>query len=81
MKLVEPFAVIDIFVTGVAAVEMLKGNLIRFIHYVEQTNEDGELEHIVVAKIVMPMESVAEARQLSATTITAYQAKEAPRAH
>lgn len=69
MKLVEPFAVIDIFVSGVAAVEILKGNLIRFIHCVDQTNEAGEIEHIVVAKIVMPLESVDEARVLAATSI------------
>ncbi|MCK1577857.1 hypothetical protein IVB09_41450 [Bradyrhizobium sp. 174] len=55
----------DIFSTGVGKVEVL-GPCVRFWMYsVQDSLGQAEPEHIVVAKIVMPLERVAEAIQVS----------------
>lgn len=61
MKFIEPFAVLDVFVSGLAAVEVLKGGLVRFTHYVEQ-HERGEVVGVINSKIIIPMEALEEAR-------------------
>lgn len=61
MKLVEPIAILDCYVTGLAAVEMLRGGNVRFILYVEDTAEDGEIVGVIVQKTVMHVESVPAA--------------------
>lgn len=65
MRLTEPYAVADIFVCGLGRVEMLKGGNVRFTHFAEQMLDDGTVERIVVARIVMPVEAVAEARRMT----------------
>lgn len=65
MKLVEPIAVLDCYASGMGAVEILKGGNARFILYVEHTNEDGEVEHVIVQKTVMPLDSVPDAIALA----------------
>ena len=80
MRLVEPFAVIDIFTCGLARVELLRGGNVRFTHFAEQIAEDGNLERVVVSKLIMPMESIAEARRLTNLALTAAIRGEKPEA-
>lgn len=61
MRLAEPIAVLDTFTSGLGRVEVMKGGCVRFIVYVESTMEDGTVENIVVAKIVMPLDAVPDA--------------------
>lgn len=61
MKIIEPIAVIDCYADGLGAVQIMKGGNARFVMYVDQINEHGVVEHIVVAKVVMPVCSVPEA--------------------
>lgn len=61
MRMVEPIAVVDCFVSGLGAVEILQGGNARFILYVDQINADGEVEHVIVQKTVMHIEAVPEA--------------------
>lgn len=61
MKLAEPIAILDTFTSGLGRVEIMKGGCARFILYAEMTLESGEVENVVVAKIVMPIDAVPEA--------------------
>lgn len=70
MRLIEPYVVGDIFVCGLARVEILKGGNVRFTHFAEATAEDGTTERIVVAKIVMPMDAILDARRLTSEALT-----------
>lgn len=81
MKLVEPRVVVDVLVSGVAAVELLKGNLIRFVHYIEQRDENGEVVGVINSRVVMPLESVVQATHISDDVIAAHQFKGLRSAH
>lgn len=81
MKFIEPYVVIDVFVSGVAGVEILRGGLVRFTHYVEQTEPNGEVVGIINSRVVMPMEGEAEARSLCMVTVAGYQPKAQPKGH
>lgn len=61
MKLIEPMAIMDVYACGLGTVQMLKGGNARFIMYIDQENEAGVVEHVVCAKIIMPVCSVPEA--------------------
>lgn len=65
MRLTEPCPVSDTFVSELVRVERLKGGNVRFTHAVETVGEDGEPELVVVAKIVMHVDGLAEARRLA----------------
>lgn len=54
----EPFAVLDTYATGLGRAELVNGGSIRLTFYVEQRNGMGEIERIVVAKIVRPLEGI-----------------------
>lgn len=73
MRFIEPVAVVDVLVTGVAAVEIIRGGLIRFIHYVEQRDETGEMVGVINSRIVMSLDLVSEARGQSDSAIAAHQ--------
>jgi len=82
MKFIEPYVVMDVFVSGVAAVEILRGGLVRFTHYVEQTEPGGEVVGIINSRVVMPLEGEVEARSLCISTVTGYQpSKRPPKGH
>jgi hypothetical protein len=57
----EVVPIIDTICSGLAAVERLDGNLLRFWLYVQQTNDEGSQEKIVVSKIVVPATAVPDA--------------------
>lgn len=61
MHMIEPIAVIDCFTSGLGAVEILTGGNARFILYVDQTNAEGEIEHVIVQKTVMHVDVVPDA--------------------
>lgn len=61
MKVVEPFAVLDTFVTDLWRVDIMSGGFARFVLCVERPGETGEMEMRVAAKIVMPVSSVPDA--------------------
>jgi hypothetical protein len=78
VPLIELVAHTDIFSTGVGKVEML-GSCVRFWMYcVQDSLGQAGPEHIVVAKIVMPVEKVAEAIQMSMRGIPGYTLKRMP---
>lgn len=74
MRFVEPFAVMDVLVSGLAAVEVLKGGLVRFTYFVEQ-HERGEVVGCINSKLVMPMEALEEARLRSVVALAEQQPK------
>lgn len=59
--LAEVVPIQDIVCSGLGAVERLDGNLFRFWLYVQQTNDDGAKEKIIVSKIVAPVSAVPDA--------------------
>lgn len=61
MKVVEPSAVNDIFVTDLQRVDVVRGGFARFVLCVVQAGGDGQPEMHVKVKIVMPMDSVPDA--------------------
>lgn len=61
MKIVEPFAVQDTFVSELARVDVLSGGFARFVLCVGRTAEDGTQELRVTAKLVMPIGAVPDA--------------------
>jgi len=63
MKLVELFAVQDVFASGIGRIDILGTNA-RLVFYVERINEDGTRDNVVVECIVMPIISAREVRDL-----------------
>lgn len=75
VKLIEPYAVIDIIVSGVATVEIIRGHLIRFVYYVEQTDECGQTVGVVTSRLVMPLDILMECRTHTDKAIACHQRK------
>lgn len=67
-RLVEPFNVADVFVTGLGEIEDAGGGCYRFILYSDRHVGDG-LESIVVTKIVMPADAIPKAIALTAKAL------------
>jgi hypothetical protein len=63
MRLVEPFAVIDIFTSGVGRVEILRGGNMRLTYFTDATAENGRVERVVAAKIIIPIDAVIDCRE------------------
>jgi hypothetical protein len=61
MQLSEPFAVIDTYADGIGRIEKLKGGNVRVVFYVE-SEHDGRVERVIVAKIVISPEEIATLR-------------------
>ena len=64
--LVEPVPIQDVFVSGIAEIEII-GPCARFILYVDQHpigDGDAGRERVVVAKVVMPVEAIPPAIRL-----------------
>lgn len=58
----EPIAVPDTFVCGLGRIEKMRGGFMRFTFYTDQQSLHGcEQERVVVARIVMHSDLVAEA--------------------
>jgi hypothetical protein len=68
VRLIEPYSVNDIFVSGLGEVEDLGGGCYRFTFFAKQHGNDGE-ETVVVAKLIAPMEAVPPALFLAARAI------------
>lgn len=59
MLLTEPAIVPDIFVSGLAEAEDLGDGNFRFTMYTKQRSlTGGEIEHVVVARLIMPAPAV-----------------------
>lgn len=59
LPLVEPIAVLDVFISGIAEAEELEDGMIRLICYSKRKNpHDCSLERVVVASIVMTKETL-----------------------
>lgn len=50
----------DTVCSGLGAIERLGGNMYRFWFYVEQTSDEGNMEKIVVTKLVTPASAVPD---------------------
>lgn len=54
MPLVEPIAVMDVFISGVASVEDIGDGMIRVVFYSKRKNcHDGAFERVIVASLVV----------------------------
>lgn len=59
LPLVEPIAVLDVFISGIAEAEELEDGMIRLICYSKRKNpHDSSMERVVVASIVMTKETL-----------------------
>jgi hypothetical protein len=56
--LVETVYCPDIFATGIARVERVGGECVRLILYAEQENEAGQIERVIVCKLVRPIKTL-----------------------
>lgn len=65
LAMLELFAVPDVFVTGMGAVESIGGGNYRFTFFVSQ-DVSGQHEQVVAAKIVMSIEAVPDAIRMAA---------------
>jgi hypothetical protein len=81
VKLAEPIAILDTFTSGLGRKEILRGGCVRLVFYAEATLEDGTVEHVIVAKIVMPGEAAPEAAALVAAPDEQPIKELVPRAH
>jgi hypothetical protein len=59
-RLIEPFSVLDVFVSGLGEIENVGGGCVRFTFYTIH-HTDGVEERVVAAKIIMPIDAVPEA--------------------
>lgn len=57
----EPFVVQDIFVSGLLRVENAGPGTSRFVLYVNQMSSCGEMERVIVCRIIMSTEAAREA--------------------
>ncbi len=64
---VEPAIVPDVFASGLAEAEDLGDGNIRFTYFVKQKSfiEIGGVEHVIVARIVMPFPALILGRRLT----------------
>jgi hypothetical protein len=51
----------DTVCSGLGAIERIGGGMYRFWFYIEQTDDDGQVEKIVVSKLVAPASAVPPA--------------------
>lgn len=73
VPIVEIRHVLDIFATELAQVEKI-GSCVRFTLTTEHRDPDGELERIVVAKVVLPADAVPPAIRKTILTLMLSQA-------
>jgi hypothetical protein len=72
MALVEPVVIRDTFVSGLARIEDVGGGNFRFTFYTTQRSTlftDERVEHVVVARIVMPKDAVTAANAATLAAI------------
>ena len=59
LPLVEPVAVLDVFISGIAEVEEMGDGMIRLVCYSKRKNPcDCSIERIIVASLVMTKETL-----------------------
>lgn len=63
-ELLEMFGVPDVFVTGLGDIENIGGGCWRFT-FVTSQEINGRREQVVVAKIIMPAEALADAMHMT----------------
>lgn len=64
VPLAEPVVVPDVFVSGLARIEEIGGGVLRFTFFANQRSTampDERNEHVIVARIVMPLNAVKDA--------------------
>lgn len=64
IPLTEPIAIPDTYISGLARIEHLPGENMRFIFYTLQRPLDGpehNLERVVVARLILSMQTVTSA--------------------
>lgn len=69
---VEPAIVPDIFTSGLAEAEDLGDGNMRFTLYARQTSycsHDRHIEHVIVARLIMPMGAVHQSIQMTMKAI------------
>lgn len=59
----------DVFLSGVARIERLPGNCLRFVCYVEET-EGGQTRHTVALKVIWPIEVLPLVLRQAAQALT-----------
>lgn len=70
LPLVEPIAVQDIFISGIAEIEDIGDGMFRYVLYTVRTNpHDRTTERVVVASLVMTKESIARNLFISASAM------------
>lgn len=67
MEMVEPFAIPDVYASGLAEVEDIGGGNYRFVLYALHRS-GGREERQVVARIIMCAEAIPEAMRMTART-------------
>lgn len=73
MKLVELYAVQDVFASGLGRLDILAGGFGRFVWYVERASADGTIENVIVASVIIALEKVKEGRAMVEAAIAAAQ--------
>lgn len=64
MKMLELFAVQDIFATALGRVDILQGGFARFVWFVERKCDDGTTDNVIVASIIMSADTIPKNRQI-----------------
>jgi len=57
----EPYAVQDVYATGMLRVEGVGTETFRFVFYVDQISSFGERERVIVSRLVMPADAARDA--------------------
>lgn len=71
LPMVEPIAVLDVFISGIAEPEELDDGMIRLVCYAKRRNpHDNTIERVIVANLVMSRETLVRNMLLCAKPAT-----------
>jgi hypothetical protein len=69
IELVDQSCVQDVFVEGIGRITKIAGNCLRYTFYATRDHGDGDVEYVVVAQLVWPLDLLMIAHEQSDAVI------------
>ena len=66
----EPFVVQDVFVSGLLRIEAVAPDTFRFVFFVNQVSSFGEMERVIVARLVVGAEAARAGSMATLATLS-----------
>lgn len=70
IQLIEEAYCPDVFVSGIGKIEKLEGGMVRVVFYSERHGDDGQIERVIVLKLVRPLATWAKSARMLASALT-----------